>query len=213
MSITSEKLKGVIRTLETQLPDNPEIVMIQGTPFPWYRESQYCDSPGCFAGAYACALAYLGDDRAFRTSGAWEHYGTQYDDAVWLEEENKWVDNYGYETDENDDITNQEEADEVINRWCEQEFEHYMSVGDEDYQEGAQAMAEDLGFECTDDLVAWAAENPYLWGNCRGDLMFSSADAFDPEKGRRSMKLKEVVDHLKKVCARLEERERQAKPA
>lgn len=46
------------------------------------------------------------------------------------------------------------------------------------YSEGADLMANDLGFDCRKELEEWARNNSHLWGGNRGLYMFSNLCAF-----------------------------------
>lgn len=69
-----------------------------------------------------------------------------------------------------------------------------------DYHKGALLMAEGLGFDSVVALLDWAEENPELWGNAFGYLMFESNMAWggDPE-----LTLADCVRHLRGVAARI----------
>jgi hypothetical protein len=47
------------------------------------------------------------------------------------------------------------------------------------YDDGADLLANDLGFASHYALQNWAEENPKIWGNEGGDEMFGSASAYD----------------------------------
>ena len=50
------------------------------------------------------------------------------------------------------------------------------------YRHGAQAMAQDLGFESKDALLDWARDNPEIWGGRHGAAMFDAhMGAFVPD--------------------------------
>jgi len=62
---------------------------------------------------------------------------------------------------------------------------------------GATKMAKDLGFNWG-ELESWAKGNPDIWGNRRGEYLFSSEGAYDGAKN-----LAEVVEWFKGVQSRL----------
>jgi hypothetical protein len=47
------------------------------------------------------------------------------------------------------------------------------------YADGADLMATDLGFADRYDLRDWARDNPKIWNNDNGYLMFSNTGAYD----------------------------------
>ena len=47
------------------------------------------------------------------------------------------------------------------------------------YDDGADLMAIDLGFDDGDFLADWAYENPEIWGNEKGSDMFENELAYD----------------------------------
>jgi hypothetical protein len=49
------------------------------------------------------------------------------------------------------------------------------------YEDGAELMADDLGFDYRYELDNWAHDNPKIWGNKRGGDMFESDLAYDDE--------------------------------
>ena len=88
------------------------------------------------------------------------------------------------------------------------------------YTDGAEMMAETLGFKRVDQLESWAARNPDIWGNKDGGGMFLSAKAFgfstdrivldwagDPAVHYRNPTLQEVRDHWAAVRDRLKKLE------
>lgn len=73
-----------------------------------------------------------------------------------------------------------------------------------DYNEGAEQMAKDLGFDDKIDLMNWADENNEIWGNYCGSDIFSSSAAFkDPDTGVRAKSLNDIVKHWERVRDRL----------
>lgn len=69
-----------------------------------------------------------------------------------------------------------------------------------DYMEGANKMANDLGFDDYSALEDWASDNSAIWGNIHGNQMFNSSSAF-LDKGYVS-DLSEIIDHWKGVKER-----------
>ena len=47
------------------------------------------------------------------------------------------------------------------------------------FNHGTNLMAQDLGFRNGDILTNWAYENPKIWGNENGHLMFDIVNAYD----------------------------------
>jgi hypothetical protein len=50
------------------------------------------------------------------------------------------------------------------------------------YNEGANLIAEHLGFPGQWDLQEWAGDNPEIWGNEEGSSMFSNEDSYGGAK-------------------------------
>lgn len=101
------------------------------------------------------------------------------------------------------------------------------------FREAAELTAEFLGFENSSKLELWTHYNTYIWGNCRGSLLFNYTEAFmsdalfkwaqvdktretnrktegDPHAGY--LTLTAIADWLAKVADRLsvlEQKERQ----
>lgn len=68
------------------------------------------------------------------------------------------------------------------------------------YENGAEKMAEFLGFKNLTQLKIWAQENPKIWGNDNGDCMFLAEGAFN-YKGK--LTLAKIISHWKGVQKRL----------
>ena len=119
--------------------------------------------------------------------------------------------------------------------------EQYCKPGGEEYSwtQGAEQLSHDLGFPYNENyeyadythLEKWASEDPELWGNHNGDLMFESATAYtdagplasddielrgsddDGDRmfvsatARRGITLSDVLNHLRDVAERLARRE------
>jgi len=66
------------------------------------------------------------------------------------------------------------------------------------YQNGAMAMADDLGFVSIDELENWAIKNTYIWGNGYGDSIFTDKRAYGDADT-----LQDAINHLEKVKDRL----------
>jgi hypothetical protein len=47
------------------------------------------------------------------------------------------------------------------------------------FTDGAELMAQDLGFRYRHYLKNWAEQNPKIWGNEKGCFMFGSASSYD----------------------------------
>ena len=73
-----------------------------------------------------------------------------------------------------------------------------------DFLSGGRAMAEDLGFKSMYHLRYWAEENPKIWGNDKGALLFDDNKAFNYEG---KLTLAKIVDHWRGVSKRLKEKE------
>ena len=67
------------------------------------------------------------------------------------------------------------------------------------FSQGANWMAQDLGFTCMVSLAQWCEDNPKLWGNSHGAVLFGSISAWNNAKN-----LMGVVNHLIAVGNRLE---------
>lgn len=70
------------------------------------------------------------------------------------------------------------------------------------YHDGATRMAEHLGFPDSLGLQRWAKQNPTIWGNENGCIMFSSNAAFLPN---RVSSLHDIINHWRAVQSRLPE--------
>jgi hypothetical protein len=75
---------------------------------------------------------------------------------------------------------------------------------DLDYGDGAYKLATDLGFFSSMDLKLWVSNNPELWGNDEGLLMFTDKIAFK-SKGRPNgaETLQDIISHWEEVRDRL----------
>lgn len=84
-----------------------------------------------------------------------------------------------------------------------------------DFKDGAHKMAQHLGFPNSEGLVNWAQNNPEIWGNSHGAVMFADAIAFgcslDPFTCPRVNTIQEIVEHWKRVYNRLVEIEKREK--
>ena len=82
-----------------------------------------------------------------------------------------------------------------------------------DWSRGSTMMAKDLGFTGAypaETLKEWASNNPAIWGNYCGLLMFSSTTAFGTEYADDIVTLSDVRDHWLKVADRLEKMENES---
>ena len=78
------------------------------------------------------------------------------------------------------------------------------------YRHGAERMAKDLGFNCQTALENWARENPRVWGNEHGGLLFTICDAFDKDAKAdddKPLTLADIVEHWRGVGERLKKLE------
>lgn len=77
-------------------------------------------------------------------------------------------------------------------------------------RDGAQVLARDIGFPHRQALERWGADNPDLWGNKCGELMFSEVCAYrpdpldEPEPPTDSVTVHEVIAHWRAVADRIE---------
>jgi len=67
------------------------------------------------------------------------------------------------------------------------------------YSDGAELMAEHLGFANDFYLKLWAKQNSDIWGNREGESMFCSENAFSTSE---PFGLKTIIDHWKAVKER-----------
>lgn len=93
------------------------------------------------------------------------------------------------------------------------------SLGDRDYIHGANAFAEKLGFEKWNEqhdispvyrLRMWATENPKMWGNEHGSVMFIHAYAYnegEKEYTEDTITTKAIGEKFLAVADRLEKEE------
>jgi hypothetical protein len=58
-------------------------------------------------------------------------------------------------------------------------IDNKIKNGRVEYDDGAELMAHDLGFDSYWALGGWAFDNPKIWGNEGGFEMFESASAYD----------------------------------
>lgn len=73
-----------------------------------------------------------------------------------------------------------------------------------DYNNGANKMAECLGFPNMIQLENWAESNEHLWGNEDGTRMFCNEDAFiSPTRPDGAENLQHIIDHWTEVYERL----------
>lgn len=75
----------------------------------------------------------------------------------------------------------------------------------DDYEDGANKMAKDLGFKNSRDLLTWALDNPEIWGNKNGNGMFSAPISFGIDTPTAIGDLQVIIDHWKGVQSRLAE--------
>lgn len=75
--------------------------------------------------------------------------------------------------------------------------------GFQKYKESAEYMAKVCGFSNKITMELWAIKNPILWGNNRGDCIFSCRKAFGIEEVN-SANLSTIINHLKQVYTRVE---------
>lgn len=73
------------------------------------------------------------------------------------------------------------------------------------YQDGADAFAEILGFQKYMDMKYWADINRNMWGNSNGLSMFSLSMAYRNNGGRDSRTMQDVLNHWRRVAQRIEE--------
>jgi hypothetical protein len=59
------------------------------------------------------------------------------------------------------------------------EIKDEFNQGRVSFVNGAELMAQDLGFRCNYDLQNWAEVNPEIWGNEKGFEMLSKERAYD----------------------------------
>lgn len=71
------------------------------------------------------------------------------------------------------------------------------------YTDGANTMAEDLGFTSYAKLFAWTDSNREIWGNVNGRNMFTSICAFTPGDKSHANNLQDIYDHWAEVHDRL----------
>lgn len=72
------------------------------------------------------------------------------------------------------------------------------------YATGGNMMARILGLKDKDQLTDWAHENPKIWGNKNGNIMFSAERAFGSETNPGGANdLQDIVDHWQDVYNRL----------
>ncbi len=85
----------------------------------------------------------------------------------------------------------------------------YSKKTTRDFVSGANKMAKDLGFKNEGELVQWARNNPMIWGNTEGALMFTFDTAFKAEEDWkysylfRVTNLSQIIDHWKRVQTKL----------
>ena len=73
------------------------------------------------------------------------------------------------------------------------------------YEIGAELLAQDLGFDDKLDLEDWAGNNPKLWGNTEGQVMFYSEEAFGKIKSyAHDLSVEEIAEHWRAVADRIE---------
>lgn len=84
-----------------------------------------------------------------------------------------------------------------------------IKVNAVDYGDGANKMAEDIGFDVSfsvgEPLCTWAKKHPELWGNNNGEYMFSAAMAFYHKDKRPcgAMNLEDIINHWEDVYERV----------
>ena len=74
----------------------------------------------------------------------------------------------------------------------------------ETYINGAILLAQDLGFHDQIDLEDWAGDNPKLWGNTEGQVMFYNEEAFG-KRNQYGLSVKDIAEHWHTVADRIEE--------
>ena len=72
-----------------------------------------------------------------------------------------------------------------------------------DFNCGADAFANELGFNNLKDLEDWAYYHPKLWGNDHGEYMFAQGRAYSVDD--RRLTLTDVANHWDAVADRLDE--------
>jgi len=80
----------------------------------------------------------------------------------------------------------------------------YIRENHIDFEYGAMLMAEDLGFNSEEELMAWAKDNPEIWGNESGDFMFSRYRAYTGKPDIHvTCEYTDIIAHWAKVAERL----------
>lgn len=76
------------------------------------------------------------------------------------------------------------------------------------FTDGCKLLAKFLGFRYESDLIEWASDNPKLWGNDFGNVMFSSVTAFnfkpEPEDILGELTINDIINHWRDVANRIE---------
>jgi len=89
--------------------------------------------------------------------------------------------------------------------WAAMMYEKKMD-GEYDYSDffelGAEALAGKLGFNSEEEYEMWAHENPLLWGNDKGNLMFCSFSSFG-KTSQENLTLTDIANHYKAVAERI----------
>jgi hypothetical protein len=81
-----------------------------------------------------------------------------------------------------------------------------LNVETDSYLDGGDALAKHLGFNFRWELKRWALQNPDIWGNRNGLLMFGCPSAFDQKNTHFSVDV--LIDWWQAVGERLLEKER-----
>ncbi len=93
----------------------------------------------------------------------------------------------------------------------ERYFQEYKNNRPYSFSRWADALALYLGFtfdeteHTRDALMRWAKDNPYYWGNPRGEGMFNSCRAFDQETDFFPHSV--IIDHFTEMSNRLNEKQ------
>lgn len=72
-----------------------------------------------------------------------------------------------------------------------------------DFMDGANKMANHLGFKTERVLENWANKNRELWGNIFGNSMFTERCSFTPGDKELAENLRDIIDHWYEVHDRV----------
>lgn len=79
-------------------------------------------------------------------------------------------------------------------------------IKDGDFDDGAKKIALELGFDIKEELLAWAENNPELWGDDEGDNMFADDNSKRHSFGENPT-LQSIGEHWLKVAESVKELE------